>query len=206
MTSTDRFPWCRSHSLSCRRRAASSSASFSAGNASLPGTRCFCTGSREGGTRRCGWYRKVFDGDAESLDWEISVAGGAATSSTQTLLAAISLPPIPTGKILECELQHQFNDPRRRERVLDAAECRRVRQVGRTGLDREVRVVEQIERLDSERQVPLVGDGEVLSKPEVYVPVSGTIKDADARIAELSRRRGLEAGTIDPRVVDASAG
>src|SRR3954468_19722516 len=112
----------------------------------------------------------------------------------------------PRATILECELQHQLNDPRRRERVLDAAECRGVRDVGRTSLDREVRVVEQIERLDSEREEPLVIDGEVLSESEVYVPVSRTVKDSDAGITKLSRRRALEAGDIDPRVVHASAG
>src|SRR3954462_11950953 len=71
---------------------------------------------------------------------------------------------------------------------------------------REVRVVEQIERLDSEREEPLVIDGEVLSEPEVYVPVSRTVNNSDPGITELSRRRRLEAGDIDPCVVDPRAG
>src|SRR5437899_4268596 len=115
------------------------------------------------------------------------------------------MPPASRGRSVEGELPHQLHDARRRERVLDPAERRGVRDVHGSRLDGEVRMVEYVEGLDPERQVALVVEVEVLAEPEVPVPVLRTAQDAHARIAERADGRVHEAFDVGPRVVDAGA-
>src|SRR5881628_3241008 len=102
------------------------------------------------------------------------------------------------------ELQHQLHDSRRRERILDSTEGRRVRNVCRASLKREVGTVQNVERLDLERHVPApVVDEEVLAQSEIQIPIARTGQNTDARVAELARWSAFEALDVDPRVVDA---
>src|SRR6185295_119922 len=66
-------------------------------------------------------------------------------------------------------------------------------------------MVQRVERFDLERRVSPVIDVETLADSKIQVPVPGTRENSDTGVAELSARRGREAGDVDPRVVGAGA-
>src|SRR6266536_2237022 len=124
-----RPPCARSRAASSPSRCPSSSASFSAGNASCPGRSWRRTDSSDGGTWYLGWYRYVgLAPETEAARRETRrIKGGLATSPPRVV-------PCRTTSVVR-ELRHQLHDPRRRERVLDPSERSRVRDVHGSGLD-----------------------------------------------------------------------
>src|SRR5437868_5180098 len=109
-----------------------------------------------------------------------------------------SPPLVRTPVTSEVELRRNLNKPGRR-RGLDFSE-RRAHDVAVDGARAvELRMVEDVERLEAQLEVPLLIEGHAFDEREIEVLDAGTVEKAPWRVAELAERRQAEAVGVERR-------